>query len=26
MMNPNEDKVDEVNDKIPTPTMVKRKD
>jgi hypothetical protein len=26
MMNPNEDKVDEVNDKIPTPTVVKRKD
>jgi hypothetical protein len=26
MMNPNEDKVDEVNDKIPTSTVVKRKD
>jgi hypothetical protein len=26
MMNPNEDKVDEVNDKIPTSTEVKRKD
>jgi hypothetical protein len=26
MMNPNEDKVDDVNDKIPTPTVVKRKD
>jgi hypothetical protein len=26
MMNPNEDKVDEVNDRIPTPIVVKRKD
>ena len=26
MMNPNEDKVDDVNDKIPTSTVVKRKD
>jgi hypothetical protein len=26
MMNPNEDKVDDVNDKIPTPAVVKRKD
>jgi hypothetical protein len=26
MMNPNEDKVDEVNDMIPTPIVVKRKD
>jgi hypothetical protein len=26
MMNPNEDKVDDVNDKIPTSIVVKRKD